>query len=186
VAHGTIPPAITLDSLQVNIPDEPVQAVFADTLGITGTEEGYIYPVEVTLWWTALPGGTDPDSPYWIQTLLRPVSSFSSAVVDFFLLPEEILLEDGLPLDDARRRHWTGVYAVPVERATDPIPDHTLTAALLRSEADYARFAISRNAPNRREPLSNVSGAVGIVAGISVDSMRVQIVQGQTMLYRRP
>ena len=50
-----------------------------------------------------------------------------------------------------------------------------MKVSLLRSGPDYARFASSRDAPERREPVSNVRGALGIVAGISVDSLLLNV-----------
>lgn len=176
-AEGTVPPPIRIDSVQVRVPPEPVQAILLDSLYLTdsldvGVQEGYIYPVEVSLWWRTEAAA---DSLYWIQTRLRPYTSFSSTVVDFFLRPEQVLQEQTIPRDPAGRRRWTGVYAVPVAAADAPLPSHNLQVALLRSGRDYARFAVSRDAPDRREPISNVTGALGIFAGISVDSLRVRV-----------
>ncbi|WP_457652883.1 DUF4249 family protein [Rhodocaloribacter sp.] len=186
VAAGTIPPPITLDSVSVRVPERPVQAVLLDSLNLgidslsvdVRSREGFIYPVEVTLWWTVDFDETGPDSLYWIETQLQPRTAFSSTIVDFFLLPEQILREREMPRDARGRRAWTGVYAVPVETKTEPLPVHDLKVALLRSGQDYARFATSRDAPERREPISNVEGALGIVAGISVDSLRVRVGPG--------
>ena len=59
-----------------------------------------------------------------------------------------------------------------------PLPAHHLKASLIRSGADYARFASSRDAPERREPITNVEGGLGIVAGVSVDSLVVAVSAG--------
>jgi len=182
-AEGTVPPPIRLDSVHLQIPNAPVQAALVDTL-IVGldslvvdlqTRRGFIYPVEATLWWTVDPAAEQADSLYWVQMQLKPTPRFSSTVVDFFLLPEQVLQEHTLPVDLLGRRRWTGVYAVPVEAETDPVPPHRLRVSLLRSGQDYARFATSRDTPIRREPVFNVQGAIGIVAGISVDSLTVQV-----------
>ena len=47
--------------------------------------------------------------------------------------------------------------------------------AIIRSGQDYARFVSGRDDPERREPASNLDGAVGIFTGLSVDSLRVQV-----------
>ncbi len=180
-AAGEVPPPVRLDSVQVHVPDHPVQAILLDSLNFgldslnVDAREGFIYPVEVTLWWGVDFGETGPDSVYWIQTRLQPREAFSSSIIDFFLLPEAVFRERTVPRDGAGQRSWTGVYAVPVEKKSDPIPPHGLKVTLLRSRQDYARFADSRNAPDRREPFSNVSGALGIVAGLSVDSLFVGV-----------
>ena len=177
-AVGRIPPSITLDSVRVNVPEDPVEGVLLDSLRLdtlnSGARQGFVYPVEVTMWWPARLA-EEADSGYWVRPHLKPSSSFSSSAVDFFLQQEAVLLEKELPLNAAGRRQWTGVYAVPVEQQADSLPRHRLRVSLLRGTVDYARFADSRQAPERREPVSNVEGALGIVAGISVDSVSVWV-----------
>ena len=177
-AVGRIPPPIRLDSVQVNVPEHPVESVLLDSLRLDTlsgeARQGFAYPVEVTMWWPARLAA-EADSGYWVRPHLKPSSSFSSSAVDFFLQKEAVLPEEGLPASAAGRRQWTGVYVVPVEQQTDPLPRHRLRVSLLRSTVDYARFAESRQAPERREPVSNVEGALGVVAGISVDSVSVWV-----------
>ncbi len=178
-AEGVIPPPIAIDSIRIVVPDEPVQALLRDSLRLdsldTVTELGFIYAVEVSVWWRTDFAEVGADSLYWVRAQLKPQRAFSSTVVGLFLRSEQILRERTLPHDALSRRQWTGVYAVPVDAATDPLPPHRLQVALLRSSQDYARFASSRHDPDRREPVSNVTGALGIFAGISVDSLRVQV-----------
>jgi hypothetical protein len=50
-----------------------------------------------------------------------------------------------------------------------------MRVSLVRSNASYAAFASSRRDPDRREPISNVRGAVGIAAGVAVDSVRITV-----------
>ncbi len=175
-AAGATPPGIRLDSLSIHIPDTPVDAILIDslrldTLGV-GAQKGFLYPVEVSLWWR--PDAT-ADSAYWIETQLRPRIAFSSTVIDFFLQPNEIRLEEEMTrLADGAHR-WTGVYGIPVDSLTTPFPPHALTVYLVRSYEDYARFAATRDAPQRREPASNLQGASGIFAGISIDSLTVTV-----------
>ncbi len=189
-ASGRIPPGIRLDSISTNVPSEPVEAILVDslrldTLGVDATT-GYIYPVETTLWWT--PGDAVPTET-WIHAQLRPQSEFSSVVVDFFLLPEEVFREADTELSDAGSVGWTGLYAIPVDRASDPLPTHTLRVALVRSDEAYANYAVGRFEVDGREPPSNVDGALGIAAGVSLDSVLVQIGQDvigrKTLVYRR-
>ncbi len=175
-AAGSTPPEIRLDSLSVHIPDSPVDAILLDslrldTLGV-GAQKGFLYPVEVTLWWR--PEGVAEDA-YWIETQLRPRITFSSAVIDFFLQPNEIRLEDDMTRLANGAHRWTGVYGIPVDSLTTPFPPHALTVYLVRSMEDYARFAATRDAPQRREPASNLEGASGIFAGISIDSLTVNV-----------
>lgn len=184
-AAGGVPLPIALDSLALDVPPRPVKAVlldtlfFTDTLGVT-VQKGYLYPVEVTLWWRAAPEAAAADSAFWVQARLRPSAPPLPTALRFFFRPEQILRERDLPRDAAGRRSWTGVYAVPVAGADDPLPPHQLRVSVLRSGRDYARFASSRSAPDRREPRTNVQGALGIVAGISVDSMTVHVGHGRT------
>jgi hypothetical protein len=104
---------------------------------------------------------------------LRPYLPVS--LDDFFFKPEQIFREQEAAKRPGLRRAWTGVYAVPVAAEDAPLPPHTLRVALIRSGQDYARYASSRDDPQRRDPTSNVAGGVGILAGISVDSLRIQV-----------
>ncbi len=178
-AAGRIPPPIEIDSVRVEAPAEPVEAVLLDSLRLdttsTGAREGYIYPIEVTLRWRADVPPVGPDSAYWVRAQLRPEARFSSAVLDFFLRPEEVFREREQARDAAGRVRWTGVYAVGVDDKNDPLPPHRLRVALVRSGPAYARFAATRGDPDRREPLSNVEGGLGIAAGISIDSLSLHV-----------
>ena len=182
-ASGIVPNTIELDSVNIRIPSTPVTAILVDTLRLdtpsVGARSGYIYLVEVDLWWTSSRSNTSlPDSTFWIETRLRPQIDFSSKVLDVFLLSEEVQPEENITSDTFSRRSWTGVYAVPVEDSLDSVPDHSLSIQLLRATTDYALFAASRNNPERREPISNIEGAIGIVTGISLATKHVDIVGG--------
>lgn len=175
-ASGRVPPSITLDSVRISVPEEPVEGVLIDSLRLdtvnTDARPGYVYPVEVQVWWES---AAETDSVLWVRPHLKPSASVSSAGIDFFLRREEIRRERDYPLSAAGRRHWAGVYAVPVEEQTAPLPAHHLRVAVLRSYGAYARFASSRGAPAHREPVSNVEGALGIAAGMSIDSASVHV-----------
>ena len=177
-AAGTIPPPIAIDSISVRVPPEPVAAILRDSLQAE-PEQGYLYPVEVEVWWRTVFAEVGADSLYWVRARLAPLIDFSSTVVDLFLRPEQILRERTLRRDATGRRSWTGVYAVPVDGPDEALPPHDLNVVLLRSGEDYARFASSRDAPERREPVSNVEGGLGIVVGIALDSLRVHVEAGR-------
>lgn len=186
-AAGSVPPILDLASLDVDVPDEPVAAVFVDTLNIgldslnlaIDAREGYIYPIAVSVEWETT-SGASATGDYWIQARLLPRNPFSSSLIDFFLLPEQIFREDdsrvvnqpGMPVG---RRTWSGVYAVPVDHPDDEVPEHLLRVAVLRSTAEFARFATSKTDPERREPVSNVEGGIGFVGGVSIDSISVTV-----------
>ena len=188
-AQSTVPPTLALDSVRVNVPDEPVDGIILDSLFIdpvqldslqldslrTGAVQGLVYLVEVTLWWAVDFAEVGPDSAYWIRTQLKPFLPTQPTFDDFFLRPEQILRERETTHHVQGRRSWTGVYAVPVETRQTPLPPHPLRVSIIRSGQDYARFVSSRDDPERREPASNVAGAIGIFAGLSVDSLRVQV-----------
>ncbi|MEM6646769.1 MAG: hypothetical protein AAF730_10985 [Bacteroidota bacterium] len=180
-ASGLVPPQIALADIAINVPDTPVEAVLLegfdlDSLGVT-LDEGFIYPIEVTLRWARPAGYSPADSVYWVQTRLAPVVAFTSTVLDFFLLAEDVFNEQTAWQPGARRYEWTGVYAILVETRTTPLPVHELDVGLLRSTEAYARFARTRADRDRREPLSNVAGGLGIVAGIALDSTRLHVPQ---------
>jgi len=177
-ASGRTPPPIDIESAEVTVPPEPVQAILVDSLRRDSldipAEQGYLYPIDVTVTWQTDFPETGPDSTYWIRAQLRPFTDFSSTVVDFFLQPEDVFRERAV--DRGRnRRSWTGVYAVPVATQADSLPRHQMRVSLVRSNAAYATFASSRRDPDRREPISNVRGAVGIAAGVAVDSVRITV-----------
>lgn len=179
-ASGVVPPEMNIEDVQMTIPDEPVSAVlldsltFADSLA-TGAYTGFIYPIEVTVRWEEAEADGWPAADSWVRAQLKPYAAFSSPVVDLFLRSEEILRESEQVLDSDGLRAWTGVYAVGVAREDDPLPEHLLRVALVRSGSDYARFAASKDAPERREPVSNLAGAAGIFTAISVDSTQVRV-----------
>lgn len=187
VAESQVPPPIQVDSLRLTIPDEPVAGIILDSLFIDpseadsvvvdslrfGAEQGFVYLIEVTLAWTVDFDEVGADSAYWIRAQLRP--DLDGTLDDFFFRPEQIFRERNARIGVAGERRWTGVYAVPVTREDDPLPPHALRVALLRSGQDYALFASSRDDPSRREPTSNVTGGLGILAGLSVDTSWVQV-----------
>jgi hypothetical protein len=179
-AIGLTPLSISIEDVRITVSDSPVTAVLLDSLDLgldslnigLNTRTGFIYPVEVYIEW---PEDGDVTSESWIETRLEPITEFSSTIVDFFLLPSDIFPEKNAHISGSGNRSWQGVYAVPVEAESDAMPEHTLRVALLRSTDAYAQHASSRLDPINREPLSNISGAVGFVGGISVDSIRVSV-----------
>ncbi len=182
-AFGRIPPRILLSSVSVQVPDEAIEAILVDSLDIgldsldlaLDAQQGYIYPVQVTLAWQSLDFVEPSENEYWVETRLEPVTRFSSPLIDFFLLPKQVLPEAGLRPDETGALAWNGVYAVPVESADTPVPEHTLKVSLLRGDQSFALFETSRDSPERREPVSNVRGGIGFVGGISLDTLRVVV-----------
>lgn len=173
VGTTTMPPPIEIDSISVVVPPEPVEAVLLDSLSLApGTSvTGFLYMIEVAVGWE------DPgqDGDWYVRTQLAADPSAAPLVIDLFLQSDQTLSETVVPLSSDGRRRWTGIYAVRVESADAPLPEHQLRVSLLRSGRDYARFAWSRDSPDRREPKGNVDGGIGIVAGISVDSLNLTI-----------
>lgn len=174
-AQGVAPPPIEVAEVCVDVPPEPVRAVQVDSLRRDSldvpADEEYIYPVEVAVQWPPPPSGPLPDSTYWVRVQLRPdAADFSSQVVEFFLEPAEVKPEEQFARREGTPR-WQGVYAVPVDSSIDPLPSHELTTALVRGDTAFAAFAQTRTDPDRREPISNVDGALGIALGVAVDSL---------------
>ncbi len=181
-ADGITPFPVSIQSVNIKVAETPVEAVLLDSLDIgldslnisLNTRTGYIYPVEVSISWLA--DQYSAETP-WIETKLKPVTSFSSSIIDFFLLPSDIFPEESSKVGDDRLRTWNGVYAVPVPQLSDPFPTHELQVALLRSNDSYAKHASSRLDPSGREPLTNLTGAVGFVGAMSIDSVRIEVNQ---------
>lgn len=188
-AEGTLPPPVTLDSFRVSVPEAPIQAVLFDSVFVdptqldslqldslrTGAEDGFAYPIEVQLWWTE-----PADRSYWVRTRLRPAIEAGSSLDDFFLRPEQVQQEADAtcPVEEdcpPAVRSWIGVYGVPVKNDEAALPPHSVQLALIRGDEPYARFAATRDDPPRREPVSNVDGGLGIVTGIALDTVRVEV-----------
>jgi hypothetical protein len=174
-----VPPLIALDTVCVDVPATPVQAVQVDSLRRDSldipADLGYIYPMDVTVRWNAALPSSGADTTSWVRVQLRPdASAFPSEVVSFFLEPAEVQREDAFPLR-REAREWQGVYAVPVD-SSDPdlLPTHSLTTALVRGDTAFATFARSRTDPDRREPISNVQGGLGIATAVAADTLRIE------------
>lgn len=182
-ASGTIPPLISLNDVEFLVPERAIEAVLVDTLDIgldsldlgLNAQSGFIFPIQVTLAWNMISETPASVEDFWIETRLEPLSQFSSSLIDFFLLPQQVLPESSIEADDDGQAHWTGVYAVPVETADTPLPEHTLKVSLLRGDQAFAVFETSRDSPERREPVSNVRGGIGYVGGIAVDTLRIVV-----------
>lgn len=174
--RGRTPPRIQLDSVVTTVPDEPVEAVRVDSLRRDSLDipatTNFIYPIDVEAYWTA----PDTDTS-WVRTSLRPENQpFTPRIVDFFIQPEAVFQEREArsETEDAVRR-WQGVYAIPVEEGTDPLPSHRLVVWIARGDAEYASFIAERDDPDRREPPSNVEGGLGIITGVAMDSVEVEV-----------
>lgn len=178
-AEGILPPKVDLVDVDLTIPEKPVSAVFLDSLSLgdtlaTGAYTGYIYPIEVSVMWA---GSEPPAATSWVRVQLKPYSAFSSTVIDLFLESDVVLREVEQELLPGETRRWRGLYAVGVPNANAPLPEHLLRVSVVRSGEDYARFATSKNEPDRREPITNLEGAVGIFTAVSVDSLRLTVSQ---------
>jgi len=177
-AQGQTAASVALTEVCVAVPSEPVQAVQVDSLrrdslDIPATRD-YIYPMDVTVRWPSDFPSVPSDRTPWLRAQLRPdTPPFSSRVVSFFLEPDEVQREDAFPRVNGGRQ-WKGVYAVPVDSsASDLLPRHDLTAAFVRGDSAFADYAQTRTDPERREPISNVDGGLGIATAMSVDAIVV-------------
>lgn len=174
-AQGRTPPVIGIRDMCLSVPEAPVEAILVDSVRRDSldipAQEGFLYPIEVTVTWSREPEAID--TSYWVRAQLRPSTSLQSGgrVVDFFLQPAAVRREQRFQTVDDRHR-WTGVYAVPVDSSDTPLPKHALTADLVRGDSAFADFAASRTDPERRAPVSNVEGALGIATAIALDSLR--------------
>lgn len=179
-ARGRTPPPIELTEMCIEVPEAPVQAILIDSLRRDSldipAEQGYLYPVNVSLRWSGDALSLEEDTTHWVRPRLSPdTTEASSRLVDVFLEPVEVRREDRFRVRD-NRRQWKGVYAVPVEDSTSVFPAHPLAATLTRGDTAFAAFARSRTDPERREPISNVDGGLGIATAVAVDSLRRTVV----------
>ena len=180
VASGTVPPRISIRSACLSVPQSPVEAILVDSLRRDSldipAEQGFIFPVDVTLNW-------DPEAQVetaWVRAGLQPSADFSSGVVELFLQPTEVSRESAFVAESSpeRDRQWTGVYAVSAPDSTPPIVAHRITVSLTRGDSAFAAFASSRTDPERREPVSNVDGAIGVATAVSLDTLGFDVPEG--------
>lgn len=188
-AKGRTPPPIELSEVCIEVPSTPVRAVLVDSLRRDSldipAEQSYLYPINVTLQWPTDQLFAGEDTTHWVRPRLRPdTTESSSRVVNFFLEPVEVRREDRFRTRDGRRT-WTGVYAVPVEDGTSAFPEHHLTTILTRGDTSFAAFARSRDDPERREPVSNVEGGLGIATAVAIDSLREAVEAGAKQCHSR-
>ncbi len=186
-AQGTTPPPIDLSRVCVDVPSAPVQAVDVDSVRRDSldipAEQSYIYPVDVSLRWPTDQLAVGEDTTNWVRPRLSPdTTESSSRVVNFFLEPVDVRREDQFRMRDGRRT-WAGVYAVPVEDSASAFPRHTLTVTLTRGDTSFADFARSRDDPERRDPVSNVDGGLGIATAVAIDSLRDTVAAGTEQCY---
>lgn len=178
-ASGRVPPPIAIDQTCLSIPDEAVEAILVDSLRRDSldipAEQGFIYPIDVTIDWASASSTTET----WVRTGVQPSADFSSGVVELFLQPIEVDRETDFSVESGGlRRAWTGVYAVSVDSADQVLPEHEITVSLTRGDSAFASYATTRTDPERREPVSNVNGAVGIATSIALDTARIVVNQG--------
>ena len=171
-----------LDSVRVRRTSLPVRAALIDAFGLDPalvaelvTREGFVYPVTVTAYWQTPPGAppseTGDDAP-WVRIALRPSAT---AAVRFFFPPEAVEAEARTTATPGGGRQTRLTYVVEAASATAPLTAHRLRVAVVRGGAAYARFIETRGAPERREPVSNVTGGRGLFAAVSTDSVRVTV-----------
>jgi len=169
---GRVPPRIRLTSADVRPAERAIPAVLVNSLDIgldsldlgLDAAQGFIFPVEVDMAWDGLQPGL------WVETQLVPENAFSSSVLDFFLLPNAVQPESRLAA-----AAWRGVYAVPVESADSPLPLHELLIGIARGDSAFAAFASGRIDSSTRTPTSNVTGGLGFIGGVAVDTVRISI-----------
>jgi len=188
-AGGTTPPPIALQEVCVDVPEAPVRAVQVDSIRRDSldipAEQGYLYPVDVTLRWPSDQLATGEDTTHWVRPRLQPdTTGASSRVVDFLLEAAEVRREDQFRRQEGERV-WTGVYAVPVADSTASFPRHDLTTTVVRGDTALAAFARSRDDPGRREPVSNVEGGLGVATAVALDSLRRSVVPDQERCWRQ-
>ena len=68
-----------------------------------------------------------------------------------FIYPVEVSIDWAKP-DQSRSSDdfWIGIYPAPVPRSDSSLPRHELKISILRGEQSVARFAVTRNEPERR------------------------------------
>lgn len=177
-ATARVPTRLRLTDLRVIPSDTTVRVVLLDTLRFdttaTGAREALVYPVLVDAEWKRASG----DSSSWIRVSVLPSRVIGSRIASFFF-PNEVVarersFESGTPAA-GELAVWSGGYAVPMDSVTGGRPAHRVKVSVVRGEEAYARFVGSSDAPERREPVGNVTGGRGLVVGLSLDSVVVSL-----------
>jgi len=170
-ATSVLPPHFQLDSLTLTPSVMPVRAALLDSLQLDSLtiRQGWVYTVQVEAWWNAAP---QPRNTFLHVRVQAP--QFSSVLVDLFLPKDRIEPETGLQRESGNG-YWSGLYAVAVNTEADLLPMHQVRLGFVRGGLEYARYMASRDQPLRREPVSNVTGGRGIVAGISLDTLTLSL-----------
>lgn len=192
--RGTTPPPIEIREVCVEVPEEPVRAVLVDSLRRDSldipAELEYIYPIDVAVNWSGEELPPVADTTYWVRAQL-PTATFSSEFIGLFLRPAEVRREDRFVREgfQGQGREWNGVYAVPLDSSAENeqlFPSHRMSVALTRGDSTFTSFARSRTDPDRREPVSNVEGGLGIATAVAVDTAVVDSVGPNGTYCRRP
>jgi hypothetical protein len=167
-----VPPRLDLGRVTLSPVDSTVRAVLLDDFRIdttaTGAREALVYPVLVRADWAA---GSQPDD--WVRVSVTSSRTIASRITELFFPDDLIQLESAYASGGAAV--WQGGYAVPVDSTTGGRPEHRVKVTLVRAEEAYARFFASADAPERREPVGNVTGGKGLVVGVSLDSVVVTL-----------
>ena len=133
--------------------------------------DGYIYLVDVIVYWTR-----PEDDSWWIRAYLDPPPGAPTLAEGLILRMDETRSERELgDSGNPEVRRWQGTYAFPADGPDRPLESHVVNLAILRSGLDYARFALYQQNPEQGMSGGNVSGGVGIVAGISTDRRQILV-----------
>lgn len=169
-ATTVAPPRLQLVAARVFPSATPERGVNLDLAGLglgATVANGYFYAVDVELEWTAR-----QDTALVVRANLRPSTEARGTL--FF--PADVVVDESTA-GDARGTHrlWRRRYLVAVSGPTAPLPRHRVRVALVRGGGDYRRFAETRRTPTQRSPTSNVVGGLGVVAGVSADSLTLDV-----------
>lgn len=164
------PPRLQLVAARVFPSATPERGVNLDLAGLglgATVANGYFYAVDVELEWVP-----QLDSSLVVRANLRPSTEASGTL--FF--PADVVVDEA-SAGDVRGAHrlWRRRYLVAVSGPNAPLPHHRVRVALVRGGDDYRRFAETRRTPTQRSPTTNVVGGLGIVAGVSADSLTVDV-----------
>ncbi|MCA0269629.1 MAG: hypothetical protein LCH53_10490 [Bacteroidetes bacterium] len=169
-ASTVAPPRLQLTAARVFPSATPERGVNFDLTGLglgATVANGYFYAVDVELEWAAR-----LDSALVVRANLRPSTEVSGTL--FF--PADVVVAEAAA-GDARGAHrlWRRRYLIAVSGPDAPLPRHRVRVALVRGGGDYRRFVETRRTPTQRSPTSNVVGGLGIVAGVSADSLTLDV-----------
>ena len=167
------PPRLRLAAARAFAAATPERGVNLDlgSFGLGSTvANGYFYAIDVEIEWVP-----SPDTSFVVRANLRPGAGGSTLFFPTDVVSSESTAGVAASTAAGPLRRWRRRYLVGVDGPTSPLPPHRVRVALVRGDEAFRQFVETRRTPSQRSPTSNVTGGLGIVAGLSTDSLTLDV-----------